>query len=211
MSYEVTECVPCSKTKYRVTLDGDYTVQLYNSEVRKFGIKTEGLLSEESFVELQEILYKRGLSRCLHLVKDRDYTQSAFEKKLREGDYPIDIINRIVERLIKEGFINDGRYAKNYVVSYMNSKSRKQITQALVMKGINSSLIEAAFDDVDDLYGTDTEVENVKRLLKKKLGTSNPNELDYNQRMKVFAYVGRKGYEFEMIKKAWDNIINNDY
>lgn len=205
-SYEVTECAACGRTKHRVTLDGEYTFRLYNSEVRKYHIHSEGLLPQESFLEIQDILYKRGLSRCLHLVKDRDYTRSALEGKLRDGDYPQDIIAKVCARLIKEGFINDGRYARNYVVSHMNTRSRKQITYGLLSKGVSACLIEEAFNDIDDLYGTDTELDNVRRLLTRKLGTMEASALDYAARMKLFAYAGRKGYEYEVIKKAWDSL-----
>lgn len=208
MSYEITECVACGKTKCRVVLDSEYIFQLYNSEVRKYHIKQEGLLTQESFIEIQEILYKRGLSRCLHLIKDRDYTQADIEKKLRESDYPQDIIKKICERMITEGFINDERYAKNYVISHMKLKSRKQIIYALMSKGVNSEYIEAAFEDMQDLYGVDAEAENVKKLLIKKIGAANPADFEYEDRMKIFAYLGRKGYEYELIKKVWEQLID---
>ncbi|MGN0480824.1 MAG: regulatory protein RecX [Lachnospiraceae bacterium] len=204
--YEITECVPSGKTRHRVTLDGEYTFQLYNNEVRKYHIQSGEILSKELLFEIQDILYKRGLSRCLHLIKDRDYTYAAIVSKLRDGDYPGDIIDKVCARLVEEGFINDGRYARNYVIANMNTKSRKQMAYGLMSKGISAELIEEAFDDLDELYGNDTEVENVMKLLTKKLGNKDITVLDYEARMKIFAYAGRKGYGYEVIKKAWDSL-----
>lgn len=203
--YEITECTECGRGKHRITLDGEYTFRLYNSELKKFHITGEGRLAAAALSEIQDILYKRGLSRCLYLIKDRDYTAKALMDKLLKADYPHDIADKIMSRLRLEGFINDCRYAKNYVQSYMDSKSRKQITYALLSKGISAELIREAFEESVSAYDMEgLQLEHVKKLIQRKLAALDLNEpVSYETRMKIFAYVGRKGYEYAVIKKAW--------
>ncbi len=203
--YEITECTECGRGRHRITLDGEYTFRLYNSELKKFHITGAGRLSAAALFEIQDILYKRGLSRCLYLIKDRDYTAKALTDKLLKADYPHDIADKIMSRLRLEGFINDRRYAKNYVQSYMASKSCKQITYALLSKGISAELIREAFEESVSAYDMeDLQLEHVKKLIQRKLAALDLKEpVSYETRMKIFAYVSRKGYEYAVIKKAW--------
>lgn len=205
--YEITGYEACGRNKHKVLLDGEYAFCLYDSELRKLHITGESRISADTFTQIREILYKRGLSRSLHLIKDRDYTSGCMLEKLLKADYPDDIADMVVLRLCEENLINDRRYAQNYVISYMDSKSRRQITYALMKKGIGADMIREAFDKAASVYDMDgIESKRVEKLIKRKLETSFSDahhDISYEERMKIFAYVARKGYDFSVINKVW--------
>ena len=99
--YRVISVLPLGKKKYKVTLEGTETVilSLYPSEIRRYSIQDGNTLSFVHFTEIQDILYKRGKERALYYLKSSDKTVFQVRTKLREGYYPINIIDKIIEFL----------------------------------------------------------------------------------------------------------------
>ncbi len=125
----VTEIAEITKSKVKICIDYQISFALYKGELRKYGIKKEEELSEEIYnMILKEVLPKRAKLRCMNLLKSRDYTKFQLEQKLKQNNYPEEVIAEALRYVQSYGYIDDIRYAKNYIISANNSKSRKQIT-----------------------------------------------------------------------------------
>ena len=193
--------------KYQlVCFNYNYSLKLYNSEIRKYSIEVEGLLDEESFEIIKKSVTKRCLNRALNLLKSRDYTVHKLDEKLTLGNYPRDIIDSVIERLLNEKFLDDYRYASNYITGRIGKASKKKIILDLSNKGIDKAVISKAYEDSQDFQNENFELIAAKEALVKKVKGN--YECAYEDRMKYFAYLGRKGFSFEVIKKAWDELAD---
>ena len=133
---KVTGIEPYSKTKYKVSLDGKFAFVLYKGELSRFHIRKGEELSEETQQKIySDVLLKRAKLRALHLLSDMDRTENALREKLRLGLYPQEIIDAAVEYVRSFGYLNDARYAENFVRSRQGIKSRREIRAQLLQKG----------------------------------------------------------------------------
>jgi regulatory protein len=191
----VTEIAEITKSKVKICIDYQISFALYKGELRKYGIKKEEELSEEIYnMILKEVLPKRAKLRCMNLLKSRDYTKFQLEQKLKQNNYPEEVIAEALRYVQSYGYIDDIRYAKNYIISANNSKSRKQITLDLMRKGISK-------EDIETAYGLCEEEEAlIEKLLVKKHYCR--QEATLQERQKIIRFLFRKGFSLDKIYKA---------
>ena len=162
----VTKVEPLSKTKYKIYLNHQFAFVLYKGELRSYKISDGRELSEEELDEIREkILLKRAKKRAMHLLEDMDRSEAGLREKLKAGLYPEDLIEAAVTYVKSFGYLNDVRYAENFILARKSTKSKREILALLNRKGICSADIEKAFESC---YGESEEVEAVRRILAKK-------------------------------------------
>ena len=201
----VTAIEPCSKTKYKVSIDGKFAFVLYKGELSRFHIREGEELSDEARQKIySEVLLKRAKLRAMHLLSDMDRTENALREKLRLGLYPPEIIDAAVEYVRSFGYLNDARYAENFVRSRQGMKSRREIRAQLQQKGVPAELIDDAFEACGDEGG---EAEAVRRLLEKK--RFDPACADEREMQRIYGYLARKGFGYETVRQVIQNYTSN--
>ena len=105
----------------------------------------------------------------MNLLKAKDYTKRQLTDKLKQGAYPDEIIEEALAYVESYGYIDDRRYARNFIEYHIGTRSRRRIENDLQQKGIRRELIALAFDE---LLGEGVEIDETaqiqKFLLKKK-------------------------------------------
>lgn len=201
----VTRTESLTKTKYKVDLDGQFAFVLYKGELSRYEVKEGAELTEETVDEIYNtVLLKRAKKRAMHLLEDMDRTESGLREKLRQGLYPAEIIEKAIDYVRAFGYLNDARYAENFILSRRNSKSRKEIHALLLGKGISDEEISIAFENC---YGNQEEQEAVRRILEKK--RVDPKTADDREMQKIYGYLARKGFRYETIRQVIQNYNEN--
>ena len=197
----VTGIVPEGRTGYAVTVDGECTFVLYQKEITAYRIREGGEIPEETFAGImRELLPRRAKLRCMHLLKSRSYTRKQLEDKLRLGKYPENVIEEAIAYVQSFGYVDDAAYAESYVEDQIGRKSLRRITQELQQKGVDRNLIEEAVSLVQERDGRQEEGKMIQRLLEKR--HFDPEEADLAERRKVQAFLMRKGFTAEGIRRA---------
>ena len=131
----VTKVEMLTKIKYKVYLDEEFAFVLYKGELSHYRI-VEGTLLEEDTVQeiLQKVICKRAKLRAMHLLEDMDRSESALREKLRQGLYPPEAVGAAISYVKSFGYLDDARYAENFVQSRKASKSRREILYQLCQK-----------------------------------------------------------------------------
>ena len=115
---EVTKTEALTKTKYKVELDGEFAFVLYKGELSRFGIAEGAKLPEETVEKIRtEIILKRAKLRAMHLLEDMDRTEGELHRKLVQGMYPEDIAGAAIAYVKSFGYLDDARYAQNFILS----------------------------------------------------------------------------------------------
>ncbi len=154
-------------------------------------------IEEKSEEELKDEV-RRAKLRALHLLTAMDRTEANLRVKL-EASYCEEAVETAVEYVKSFGYLDDERYVKTYIESKSRTKSRKQIEQELMFhKGISKEAVQRGFENaqVADI----TEV--IHRYMQKK--KIDPQNCDYEQKQKFFAYMMRKGFQIEELKMVFD-------
>ena len=197
----VTQISEVSKSRFRIYLDGQFAFILYKGELRQFQIKEDQELSEESYRQIMtQILPRRAKLRSMNLLQSRDYTRRQLEDKLRRGEYPDACIEEAIAYVESYGYIDDRRYARDFIEYNMQSKSRTRIETDLMKKGIAKDVIREAFTELENLGVEQDEMTMICDLLKKKkycAGTASRQE-----QQKMYGFLYRKGFRSDAIARA---------
>lgn len=209
MEYLITSLKQVTSKRELVYINYEPAFALYSTEIRKFQLKEGQELDEGRYEGIEAILKKRATVRAMNLLKDKDYARKELIQKLEKFYYSKKAIEAALSYIDSYHYLDDARYANNYLAAKAESKSRRQIEQFLKLKGIDDSIIDEA---MESYYGQneDAELSQVKNLLDKKLKGMNPNDLDYNSCQKIFASIYRKGFEISLIRKAFEELCNLD-
>ena len=201
----VTNIEAWTKTKYKVELDGEFAFVLYKGELSRYGIEKDTEISEELYQKVRtEIVLKRAKLRAMHLLEDMDRTEEELRRKLSQSLYPEDIIRDALEYVKSYKYLDDLRYAQNFILGRKDKKSRKEIYTLLLKKGIAPEDIKEAFGAC---YDTDSEKEAILSILRKR--HANPEEMNEAQLQKIYGYLARKGFHYDTVRQVIQNYDDN--
>lgn len=190
---EVTAVVSLDKRRSKVFLEGEPAFVLYRGEIKRYQIEEGEELSEGQYSQiLEEILFKRGRERALYLLKDRDRTENEIRKKLKEGCYPLEVIERTIDFLKEYHFVDDLDYGRRFIQAYKDKRSRKRLEFDLQQRGLTQEQIRMLMEE-----GEVQEDGQIQAFLKKKgyiPGTSSPKD-----QARLIAALARKGFSYDAI------------
>lgn len=197
----VTQISEVTKSRCRIYLDGQFAFVLYKGEIRQLQIKENQELSGESYQQIMaQILPKRAKLRCMNLLQSRDYTRRQLEEKLIQGDYPRECIEEALAYVESYGYIDDERYAKDYIEYHIGTRSKVRIETDLQKKGIAKDTVRAAFDKLADTGMEQDEDAMIRDLLRKK-NYCTDGATD-REKQKMYGFLYRRGFSPESILKA---------
>lgn len=198
----VTDIVRTDKKKSLIYIDYEKAFSLYNSEIKRLGIETDTELDIDSYNEIMnDILPKRCRERAVYILKDSDKSEFILRDKLSKGGYPAIIIDKVIADFKEYKYVDDERYATNYVKYNISSKSKSRIIDELYAKGISKTLISRTFDEYEDENINEVQYELVKKeFLKKRYDFL---EDDKNLLNKIIASLMRKGFKYDDIMQVY--------
>lgn len=196
----ITKMENLSSSRTKIYSDEDIAFVLYKGELRLYGIKEGEELPEDVWQDIKDnVLKKRARLRCMNLLKERSYTENQLKQKLTAGGYPQEMVADAVEYVKSYGYVDDRRYAADYIENQSEKKSRRRIEEDLQRRGISRELIREALENSEEC-GYESELTLAKELLVKK--HYSPDSTDYKERQKIAAYLYRKGIGMQTIRAA---------
>lgn len=206
----ITDIVKIDKKKSFVYIDYEKAFALYAGEIRKYNLKIDEEIKDEDYNEIvNEVLPKRCKERALYILKDSDKSERDIYNKLTQGGYPSYIVEKVIEKLSEYHYIDDMRYARNYVKFNISAKSHNRIVSELYSKGIDKEIIEQAFENDENNEESILNIQyNIieKEFIKKHYDFQNDDKKLLN---KVIASIMRKGFKYDDIMHVY-NIKKED-
>lgn len=141
---------------------------------------------------------KRKMERyCVY----QDRCHQEVEKKLKEFSLIEIAREEILLHLMQHDFLNETRFAKSYARGKFNIKKygKQRIIRELKRRNITEYNIKKALEEIDEEIYVNTAFSLVEKKHELLLET-NP----LKRRNKIFEYMARKGYEYDLIGKAID-------
>ncbi|MBR4832009.1 MAG: regulatory protein RecX [Butyrivibrio sp.] len=198
----ISDVVEFDKRRSKIFIDGEFAFVLYKGELCNYGISKDRELSEETYLEItRELLPKRATKQAMELLVKKDYTEKKLRDTLSEGLYPVNCIDTAIEYVKSYNYLDDERYARDYISYHIELKGRNRIIRDLMNKGVSKDVIEAVLDDYGEEECKTVETEQIKKLLIKKHYSS---DMDYKEKQKIIAFLMRRGYSLDVIKTAMD-------
>lgn len=205
---KVTAITAQQKDKNRVNImvDGKYRFSLDIFQVGELGIRVGKEYSDEELTVLENEsvygkLYARTLEYTLlrpHSAKEiRDYLwKKTRDAKTKEGavrkGVPPELTNRVFERLLDKGYIDDEKFARHWVENRHQRKgaSKRKLIAELRSKGVEGSVIDRVMEETER-----TDEDELAKVIAKKRSR-------YSDEQKFMQYLARQGFGFDEIKEA---------
>ncbi len=201
----VTNIEAVTKTKYKVYIDEKFAFVLYKGELSRYRIAVGQELKSEIYIKIRsEIVVKRAKLRALHLLNAMGRTEAQLHQKLAQDHYTEDIIDEAIDYVKSFGYIDDENYARNFIGSRKDKKSKKEIFAQLLQKGISKEVLERAFEEC---YESNSARDAIMAIMQKR--QYNPETADRKETQKIMGYLMRKGFGYEDIRQViqvyeWD-------
>ena len=198
----VTKIEEYDKKRYKIYLDEEFAFLLYKGEVAEYKILQGQTITDNVYQKIvREVLVKRAKKRCLNLLQKKNYTEYKLREKLREGLYSEEVEDEAIAYVKSFHYIDDYRYACDYIFYHKEFETKKIIEDKLRRKGIDSSVLQQAFmDNYDEGEELQKELEQANKLLIKK--HFNNESMDWKEKQKIYVYLLRKGISNSVIKRA---------
>lgn len=184
----VTQLTALGKGRYKVYIEDRPAFVLYRGELNRLGIREGEEITEGNLREIQEeILPLRAKKRAMNLLQKREYTTAALREKLRDGEYPEACVEEAVAYVESYGYVDDLRYARDFIVYNLDRKSRTRIEQDLMRKGIQKDTVRAVFEELEEEGTRQDEASMIRTLLDKKKYDAKNADAQEKQRMYAFS------------------------
>lgn len=188
---------PQEKGRALVRFENGMEVTLYKGEIRRLSLAEGTSISEEQYEAiLHETVGIRAKKRAMHLLEKMDRTEQQLYDKLTQNGYPEVCIEEAIAYVKKYGYIDDLRYARQYIRWHQSKKSRQCLKMDLRQKGVARELIEQALEEEFD---TD-EQKKIKELLERR--HYNYADSDKKEQQRTYQFLMRRGFCSADIRKA---------
>lgn len=161
-------------------------------------------------------LYEKLLGSSFHFLSYRSRSISELRQFLRKKlvkikDADISIEEKIINRLGELGYADDRAFALWWIESREahSPKGIRVLEQELLRKGVSRDLIREvlASHTKNEAY---SEYDNARKTIQKKLAVWGKLP-KINQKMKLYGFLGRRGFSTQTISRIVDEVVGKDY
>ena len=133
-----------------------------------------------------------------------DRTLDEVNKKLEELEVSEEDAKIVVERLTKQGFINEKRFAESFARGKFRIKKwgKRRIKMEMRKKGLSDELIEKGLKELpEEDYSTtlDELLQKKWKQLQRSVVKDKTKDINAYNRQKLIRYALQKGYEMDLV------------
>ena len=134
---------------------------------------------------------KEARKKALKLLEHMDRTEKGLYDRLLRAGFSEVLAADALAYVKDYGYIDDTRYATNYIMYRIHDKSRQKIFQELQQTGLDRQTIQNAWEEASELEEPD-ERELLCRMVEKKYEPG--TQLDEKEMRRLFGYLARRGF-----------------
>jgi len=191
----ITQLEELEKGKVKVYIDEEYHFLLYKKDIKVHHLEENEVISDIIYEDIVvNTVLRRAKQKAIAILKFMNRTEQELIIKLRQADYTDSIITNVIDYVKSYHYIDDARYAVDFIRSKKDSKSKRQLQTELMQKGISKEHLEQAF--YEEYIDEDIAVQ--KAIAKKNKNLENMTK---EEKLKLSSYLYRKGYQLDLIKK----------
>jgi regulatory protein len=177
--------------RYSIYIDEKYICSFSGSELLNHGLHVGQELTALELKSLKnDAVVDGAYYRSLDLIMRRARSEGELRDYLKRKEYPLEIIDGVVNKLAQSGYVDDADFARRWIENrrLLKSTNKLQLRKELKQKRVAEDVIDAALqDDVTD------ERQVLRDLVEKKRSR-------YPDKLKLMQYLARQGYRYDDIK-----------
>ena len=142
-----------ANNRYKVYLDDNHELLLYEDVILKYNLLIRKDIDSKLIIEMDKYnqecdVYYVGLNS----IKNRFRSVYELKNILIRKEYPIDLVDKAIEKLINQGYLNDRSYTKSFINNQMitTNNGPYKIERELLEKKIDNDIIKEEIIVFDD-------------------------------------------------------------
>jgi regulatory protein len=149
----------------------------------------------------KDITEQEAYLQLAALCAQAEHCQQEMRDKMRRWELDETVQNRIIDRLIKERYVDDERYARAFVKDKIryNKWGRRKVQQGLWQKRIDADIQQRVLDEIDEKEYLDILCPLLKQKRKNIRAAS-----DYELNQKLARFALSRGFTFDLIRQCLD-------
>ena len=146
---------------------------------------------------------RKARAKAMRLLEHMDRTEKGLAQRLRQAEFSEAETADAMQYVKSFGYLDDMRYAQVYIRGRIHAKSRKQIFQELMKKGVDRETIRMAWEAETEFEQSD-ERALIRTELLKKYGTG--AELDEREMRRLQGFFARRGFQYEDVSAVMSEL-----
>ena len=193
-----------TKGRYKIFLDNDQEIVLYEDVILKYNLLLTKEIDEKTLIELDKYNQECDVYyTALNSINNRFKSIYELRQSLLRKEYPSDLVEKAIDKLLDQGYLNDRMYARSYINNQIitTNKGPYKIKKELTEKKIDTEII----DEEIKLFTEEEQIARINKLIEKGIKT-NHNKGGIVLKQKIYNDLKLNGYDINLI-----NTVINDY
>ncbi len=186
-----------SKGKYKLVLDNNREIVLYEDVILKYNLLLTKEIDDDLLIEIDRYNQECDVYYvALYSIQNRFKSISELRKWLLGKEYPIELVDKAIDKLIRQGYLNDEVFTKSYINNQMitTSKGPYRIKRELEDKGVDSNIINKEIDE----FSEEQQISRIRKIIDKNI-RSNHNKGGVILKQKIYNQLQSLGYDISLI------------
>lgn len=189
-----------------IYVDHTYVFSLTAQDVRYFKLEEGREIPQETFDFIQEnLIYIKAQDTALRYLGYKMRTRAEVRRKLEEGEFAPETVERVMDFLERYGYCDDLAYARAFVKERqrLRPKGAYALKMELRQRGVAETVIEEVLTRTEI-----NETSDALRWLEKKTKGRLPQE--EKERQRLYGFLQRKGYSWDVIREAFQLLAQGE-
>lgn len=187
--------------RYSIFIDGQFALGVTEEVIVNLGLRPHQPVSE---AKLDEITFEEQVQQArkaaLRLLEYRPRSRQELRRRLRQKDFPVSAISRVLDRLEERGLVADEDFAQQLVCSLARRRNlgKRAILDKLRRAGISRDIAEATIERELADYDEASRAQQAAEKYLPHLADLAPEK----QRRRLQAYLYRRGFSYSIIDQV---------
>ena len=186
-----------ANSRYKVYLEDNHELLLYEDVILKYNLLIRKDIDESLIIEMDKYnqecdVYYVGLNS----IKNRFRSTYELKNILLKKEYPQDLVDKAIEKLTKQGYLNDRSFTKAFINNQMITTNNGpfKIKRELLEKKIDESII----DEEIEVFTAEEQSLKIHKLIEKFINT-NHTRGGVVLKQKIYNDLKTLGYDISLI------------
>ena len=189
-----------TKGRYKIFLDNDKDIVLYEDVILKYNLLLKKDIDDDLLIEIDKYNQECDVYYvALTSINNRFKSIYELKQSLLRKEYPNDLVDKAIEKLLKQGYLNDRMYTKSYINNQIitTNKGPYKIAKELADKKIDQDIINEEIV----VFTDEEQLSRIKKLIDKGIKT-NHNKGGVVLKQKIYNDLKQNGYDISLINSV---------
>ena len=200
-----------ANSRYKVYLEDNHELLLYEDVILKYNLLIRKDIDEKLIIEMDKYNQECDVYYvALKSINNRFKSVYELKNTLLNKEYPIELIDLTIEKLIRQGYLNDRSYCKSFINNQMITTNNGPFK---IIRELNEKKVDSEIIDLEiSVFSDEEQSIRIRKLIDKGI-KSNHNKGGVVLKQKIYNDLKNLGYDIYLINSViseyeFENDIN---